>query len=76
MPHGADKVWRRETEPCVGLCVRGEGEHRNVAQLVRPVPCTGIFPPLSLSSHLAKRGEIDVVWLVFYGFALEVFLVR
>lgn len=46
-----------------------------MAQLVRPVPHAGIFPPLSLSSHLAKRGEIAVVWLVFYGFALEVFLV-
>lgn len=33
------------------------------------------FSPLSFFNTW-QRGEIDVVWLVSYGFALEVFLVH
>lgn len=33
------------------------------------------FSPLSFFNTW-QRGEIDVVWLVSYGFALEIFLVH
>lgn len=64
----------RDRQNPAWVCVREQREHKNVTKLVKPVPVLGFFS-FGFFQYLAKRREIDVAWLVFYGFALEVFLV-